>query len=226
MIETWIIPDIHGMLDKLKKCIESVDIKEGDRIIFLGDLVDRGPDSYGVVEYCIELSKKYQCIFCRGNHDALWLDYITGAYPNALMGAETLASYEVENVVPQIHMDFFKNQVLYFIDEDKNLFVHGGFNRHQLIEEQNENVLIWDRDLLMAALSYNSMKTKDEYPFKIKGYSGGQFKEIFIGHTPVQHFDSTVPINAANIWALDTGAPFKGGLLTIMNLETKEIFQA
>ena len=55
MKNIWIFGDVHGEIDKFKKCIESVDLKEGDRIISLGDLVDRGKYSFEVIEYCIEL---------------------------------------------------------------------------------------------------------------------------------------------------------------------------
>lgn len=245
MKNTWIFGDVHGEIDKFKKCIESVDLKEGDRIISLGDLVDRGKYSFEVIEYCIELQNKYECYFIRGNHDyCFWRSMVEGGY-NVLFnqgGRETLESY-IKNVNPDkqlvlkmsgystdfelndypiSHINFFNNQLNYLIDENNNCFVHGGFNRHYLVEdEKDEQVFYWDRDLLNSARSYSSMKN-NIYPFKMKN----KFKEVFVGHTPVQFFDSIIPVNYANIWDLDCGAgKYEDGTVCIMNLETKEYKQ-
>jgi serine/threonine protein phosphatase 1 len=232
MKNTWIFGDVHGCLSKLKQCIESVDIKEGDRLIGLGDYLDRGEDSYGVIEYLLKLKEKYECIFIKGNHDDCWFnDMKSGKIENGQLwkqGAlKTYQSYIDAGVNPEVHFDFFNSLVNYYIDENMNLFVHGGFNRHEFIEEQHEpTIFYWDRDLLASARSYCSMKN-NEYKFKIKGSVKGKLKEIFLGHTPTQYFDSNTPLNFANIWLLDTGAgKFKeNGLVTIMNLETKEFKQ-
>ena len=236
----YVIADIHGEYTKLVKCIESINLTREDTLIFLGDYVDRGSQSYEVIEYLIGLANKYQCIFLRGNHDDWWYDYIkTGIHPALQQGGrETLLSYILnceENYgfdrdtyqikMPDTHVQFFKNLLSYYIDEELNLFVHGGFNRHYLIEEQQSDIFWWDRDLLHQARSYSSMRNT-EYPFKIKGCKEGKFKEIFVGHTPVQYFDSTIPLNYSNIWVLDTGAgKFKDGTVTIMNVDTKEFKQ-
>ena len=225
-MSTYCFGDVHGEFDKLKKCIESVNLKGGDKLISLGDLVDRGPDSYKVIEYCIELSKQYECYFIKGNHDVCWFDYLKTGNQNVLWsqgGRETYHSYE--GIDPKVHFDFFAKQIPYYIDKDLNLFIHGGFNRHFVLESQDEDIFLWDRDLLAAARSYSSMKDI-EYPFKIKGCIDGQFKEIFLGHTPCQYFESNTPLNYANIWVLDTGAgKMKKGTVTVMNVETKEYFQ-
>ena len=85
-----------------------------------------------------------------------------------------------------------------------------------------------------------------KFKFKIQGCEKGKFKEIFVGHTPVQHLTIspkltngkegllllnqqllTTPQNYANIWVVDTGAgKYQDGLVTIMNIETKEYWQA
>jgi serine/threonine protein phosphatase 1 len=112
-------------------------------------------------------------------------------------------------------------QVLYFIDEDNNCFVHGGFNRHELMKDQSDTVFLWDRDLFLAALSYKNLSTSG-YSFKM----ANKFKNVFIGHTPTTNWNTSQPIFAANIINVDTGAGFKNGRLTIMNLETQEYFQS
>lgn len=220
-MRTFIIGDIHGHLEKLQNCLDSVDFNyQEDTLIQLGDVVDRGVDVYSCVELLLTINN---LIAIRGNHDNEWLTSLINNTDTVLYnqgGRETKQSYTRRQLDPKIHLKFFTNQLPYYINEDNNLFIHGGFNRHYLLEEQSEDQWYWDRDLFLSALSFKAMKNNSEQKFKIKD----DFKEIFIGHTPTLYWGSTVPINAANIWNLDTGCG-KGGLLTIMNLKTKEYNQ-
>lgn len=230
-MRTFVIGDIHGYFKKFKECLDEVKFDyDNDRLVQLGDVVDRGPDSFLVVE---ELLKIKNLIAIRGNHDATWRDAIIKNDPiaNALYtqgGRETYESYlkychEADDgrlVLPDSHIEFFLNtQKNYWIDEDNNLFVHGGFNRHNSIDDQEgEHVYYWDRDLWMAALSYASMKN-NEHPFKIKD----SFKKIYIGHTPTIYWGVDHPMTAANIINMDAGCG-KGGKLWILNLQTEELY--
>lgn len=232
-MKTYILGDVHGMYDKLMACLQAVNFDyENDRLISLGDLVDRGPDSFLVVE---ELLKIRNLVAIRGNHDATWRDALLKEDPlaNTLYkqgGRETYQSYlkhchetsDGRLVVPLSHFNFFVNtQINYWVDENNNCYVHGGFNRHEPIEGQLEGVLNWDRDLFMSALSYKAMKD-NTHPFRIKD----NFNHIFVGHTPTLYWGVPVPITAANITNLDTGAGKSNeALLTIMNLETREYEQ-
>lgn len=216
--------DIHGELNKLKSCLEKVNFDyDNDVLIQLGDIVDRGPDSYGCVE---ELLKIKNLIAIQGNHDEVWFNYFANDQLNHLWkegGLQTYESYKKAGKEPMVHFDFFNSQLKYYIDDERRYFVHGGFNRHHAIDEQpNATVYTWDRDLWMAALSYESMRN-NKYSFKIYGKP----KEIFIGHTPTTLWGSKIPLQAANIHNIDTGCG-KGeeGLLTIMNVETKEFWQS
>jgi len=78
--KTFIVGDIHGCLDPLKRLMDRLDWRPvKDRLIFLGDYIDRGPDPPGVVEYILELFKQSDMIECLiGNHEALFLDYLSG----------------------------------------------------------------------------------------------------------------------------------------------------
>lgn len=242
-INTWIIGDIHGEHEKLIKLLKLIKFDyENDTLIQLGDVVDRGPDSFSCVE---ELLKIKNLIAIRGNHDACWRDSFMNEEQNVLWnqgGRETWESYKphcqddlIINM-PMSHREFFvKTQVNYYINEDNDCFVHGGFDRHQLIKDQHESNFLWDRDLFMAALSFKAMK--GNYKFKNKD----KFKRIFIGHTPTVYWNATeeiskggiikrgepitIPMKAANIWNLDTGCGKGGFPLSAMNLETEEYFQ-
>lgn len=244
-MRTFIIGDIHGKHDKLLSCLQSVNFDyEKDELIQLGDVCDRGLKTYECVE---ELLKIKNLISIKGNHDACFFDGLTtGIYHLMNQGCkETIESYinaldlpdeiymkmngwqtnfDIEGM-PKTHYEFFKNQKLYYVDKNNNLFVHGGFNRHFLIDDEihnTEDVLLWDRDLIAQARSYETMNDKS-YPFKTKN----NFKEIFVGHTPVQYFTGlNRPEKFANVNLLDTGCGKGGnGVLTIMNLETKEFKQ-
>lgn len=252
-MRTFFTTDQHGCLEQLKEAISKAGITREDRIVFGGDYIDRGPDSYGVIEYCINLAKNQECIFLNGNHDDYWKNsLIDGKIAGGLMwkqGAkQTFESYFIKGIDPEIHLDFFKNLLPYFVDEELNCFVHGGFNRHAFIENQNpDDIYWWDRDLVHSARSWQMMgKEGQQYKFKIKGCQEGKFKEIFVGHTPVQYltlkpsFTSmeeglklvnhpllTTPQQYANIWVCDTGAgKYVDGKVTVMNVQTKEFFQA
>lgn len=218
-MQTFVIGDIHGELEKLKNILTQANFDyQNDQLISLGDVVDRGKNSYGVVE---ELLKIKNLVAVRGNHDDEWLNYLKTSQSSLWsQGASaTYFSYENALVKPEVHFSFFANQLPYYIDSNNNLFIHGGFNRHKLLTEQDEFVFYWDRDLFLAALSYKEMN-QTEHPFKIKQ----NFNKIYVGHTPTTYWGKTTPIEAANIINMDTGCG-KGGLLTLLNLQTNQIFQ-
>lgn len=245
-MRTFIMGDLHGEYEKLLSCLQQVNFDyENDTLIQLGDVCDRGLKTFECVE---ELLKIKNLIAIKGNHDDCWYQSIKTGNQNLLFnqgGKETLESY-IKNCesereynmkmsgystdyeyddMPISHHKFWSNQLPYYIDTDNNCFVHGGFNRHYLIEETgkthgNLSDLWWDRDLLLAARSYESMRYK-KHPFKTKN----RFKEIFVGHTPIQYFvDSNEPQKFANIWDLDTGCGKGNFPLTIMDLETKQFW--
>lgn len=83
-------------------------------------------------------------------------------------------------------------------------------------------MLYWDRTLWEMAMALNPrMSPKDPaYPKRLLIYN-----EIFIGHTPTTRMGITIPMNAANVWNIDTGAAYKGPV-TVMNVETKEFWQS
>jgi serine/threonine protein phosphatase 1 len=239
MSKNYVMGDIHGEYDKLMRCLESVNFSDSDTLIQLGDVVDRGKNSYECVEALLQINN---LISIKGNHDdCFYKGLLSGtqglfsqgaretcmSYIRALDIGDRVTPYDlVLEHIPVKHYEFFKNQLLYHVDSENRVFVHGGFNRHYHITDliyNNANNLMWDRDLIYSVKTYSTMKESDKkiYPFKTKD----DFKEIFLGHTPVQHLEKTDnPLNYYKIWLLDTGSG-KGGLLTIMNLESKKYKQ-
>ena len=73
MSQRWIIPDIHGCLKTLKVLLENqLKITKNDKVYFLGDYIDRGPDGKGVLDYLMRLKEEEYDIYCiKGNHEDL-----------------------------------------------------------------------------------------------------------------------------------------------------------
>ncbi len=225
--KTFCVGDIHGNYLALCQVLERSNFNEKeDTLIFLGDVCD----GYNQVYECVEeLLSIPNLIAIRGNHDDWFDQYIkTGTHGSQWQqGAKaTQESYGTRSfMIPETHEKFFHNMLNYYIDDQNRCFVHGGFNRHEFINDQfAEYIYYWDRDLWMSALSAEarSEEHKKQYPFKIKN----KFKEVFIGHTATTSWKKTEPMKACNIWNLDTGCGWSNGRLTMMNVDTHKYVQS
>lgn len=228
MSRILVIGDIHGGLRALHQIIERAKVSKEDTLIFLGDYVDGWSESPQVIDYLIELNKKNKCIFIRGNHDDLLLQWLSVSKDNLEWykhgGEATVLAYtNVSAATKQIHVDFLKALQDYHLDEQNRLFIHAGFtNMNGIHYEFFPKMFYWDRTLWETALSLDEAIPKDSlyYPKRLT-----LFNEIYIGHTPVTKINETVPIKKACVWNIDTGAAFKGPL-TILDVETKEFWQS
>lgn len=225
MSKIFAMGDIHGAHKAMQQCLERSGFdKEKDTLIQLGDVADGWSEVYECVE---ELLSIPNLIAIKGNHDDWFNEYLLyGVHPVGFMqgGSGTRDSYNKHlgiGNVPQSHIDFFNKQHLYYIDDNRNMFVHGGFNRHYTFEGQPRHYFYWDRDLWMQALSYGSMTgiNSKKGQFKIKE----PVNEIFIGHTATLNWNTDSYMKAANIYNVDCGAGFNGRLC-MLNVETKEAF--
>ena len=201
-MSTYAIGDIHGCLKELRGIVETLRSKEDfqpdDTLVFVGDYVDRGPDSKGVIDYLTELNQNQRCVFLMGNHEDMmlwWLKVEHGRhrislalktqfaeswFPNG--GLQTLESYginfrnhmihldEVLQAIPENHIEFLKGLQHYYID-GSNLYVHAGVNWQGLVAETPEEAVeaSSDEDLLW-----------DRSAFK----EPNSFGTIIYGHTP------------------------------------------
>lgn len=228
MSKILVIGDIHGALKALKQVLKRAEITKQDTLIFLGDYVDGWSDSAALVSFLIELKKKHKCVFIRGNHDQLSYTWLTEKTYNPDWikhgGRATIESYaKLSEEEIDRHLQFYKNLLNYYVDKDNRLFLHAGFtNLHGPDQEYFSKLLYWDRTLWETALSLDpSLKKTDlTYPKRLL-----LFHEIYIGHTPVTRINKTIPVQAACVWNLDTGAAFKGPL-TIMDINSKEYWQS
>ena len=214
MSDLYAIGDVHGHLSVLEELFFSIPFKEKDEIIFVGDYIDRGPNSSGVVDFLIDRKKKFsKMIFLRGNHEDMFLDFFQGTnryqenFFKEKVGVETLKSYGHTPEEPFFlsieHQNFY--QELLFLYETKNfLFVHAGFRPGIPISEQESSDMVWIREDFIGA----------KYNFG---------KPVVFGHSPMYEILDELPI----LLGIDTGLVF-GGKLTCVKLrecEIEEIFQ-
>jgi serine/threonine protein phosphatase 1 len=230
-MRTLVIGDIHGGLLALEQVILKAKVSSTDTLIFLGDYVDGWSQSPQVIDFLMALQKKQNCIFIKGNHDELLLDYFTNEGENIDMkmwyihgGEATIEAYKKYDTDGiEKHIEFLKNLLNYHIDAKNRLFIHAGFtNAKGVSYEYFPRMYYWDRTLWETALSLDANLKPNHYlyPKRFLNYS-----EIFIGHTPLTQINETKPMNRGNVWNLDTGAAFYGPL-TIMDIDTKEFWQS
>lgn len=225
---TLAIGDIHGGLKALIQVLEEAKVTEEDKLIFLGDYVDGWSGSAQVIQYLIDLSKQNECIFIKGNHDAWCEEWLASGFVNEVWfqhgGKETIDSYtDFSEDEKKIHLSFFEAMDMYHIDAQKRLFVHAGFtSMHGVEKEYNIQIFYFDRTLWEMALTMDKriQKHSELYPKRLKHYS-----EIYIGHTPTINYKQSKPMNAINVWNIDTGAAFTGRL-SVMDIDTKDVFQS
>lgn len=213
-MSVFAIGDIHGNIKSLKECLtfSSFDY-ENDFLYILGDVCD----GFFSTRTCVdELLKINHRVVIRGNHDEWFMNWFTHGVELPVWtsqgGLATLGSYgfKRENV-PQSHKEFFNNSVYYYVDDQRRLFVHGGYRAYigKTAETEEPFHLMWDRQLIEYAR---------EHPIK-------DYTHVFVGHTTTQLYKYYVPLKANNLTMLDTGGGWNGRL-TIMNVDTFEYWQS
>jgi serine/threonine protein phosphatase 1 len=211
------IGDIHGCSDQLRELVESViGIQKQDRIVFLGDYIDRGRASRAVVDYIMNLQhNEYNVIPLIGNHEWMLLeayesdDHLMNWIFNG--GSHTLESFEI-NALSELskeYIDFFRNLRYYYLFKNY-IFVHAGFN--DLISDPFD-----DR--------YDMIWTRRE------SYSNPVFSDKIIihGHTPLTLESCRKLIDEKNrVINIDTGCVYADitgyGHLTAIELFSMELF--
>jgi serine/threonine protein phosphatase 1 len=198
----YVIGDIHGELEKLKTMLDFIHgkIKEPSVVCFLGDYVDRGPDSYGVVELLSNLknTELVEYKFLMGNHEDMLIAYEVDkdmGYWSGQVRKETILSYVNSGnyPMPKKHLNFYLNLDKFYkhkIAGDEIICVHAGIDPALPLSEQNEATFLWERDFV----GYRGQFYKPEY-------------YVVHGHTP-----SGRVIHCPRQLGIDTGAVFGGPL--------------
>ncbi|MEO1022560.1 MAG: metallophosphoesterase family protein [Bacteroidota bacterium] len=212
------IGDIHGCAQTLSALLTQLSNQcaAGTRYVFLGDYVDRGPDSKSVIDLLLEFSESYSCTFLEGNHEWMMTRALKeGNWDRWLTygGKQTLESYGAhpQNAIariPDTHMEFLMSLERVSATPDF-VFVHGGLNPSLSIEENlgsetELNRALWQREHIEADVSHWE-------------------RAVVFGHTPVID-----PILEPNKIGIDTGCvyPERGmGTLTAIVLPDNQIIQ-
>ncbi len=143
------IGDIHGCLTALQVLERELGFSDGDTIITLGDYVDRGPDSRGVIEFLLRLRKRCRLVALRGNHEIMMLrardDHSSLLNWIACGGDATLDSYGAAGFedVPGAHWDFLASTVRYY-ETEHDFFVHANVDPDLPLEDQPDTDLFWE----------------------------------------------------------------------------------
>lgn len=204
---TYVIADLHGKFAALQAILNRIlPLREQDRLIFLGDYIDRGDQSPEIIDKLIELKNNFgnRVIFLMGNHEWMLLSllgeldiYVDIANVDGVWlhngGRETIQSYERyltnKNINPRIrgryipnippsHIEFLSKLKLYYEDSDY-IFVHAGCDPNMNLDEQSANLLLWDRSL------FNFCKESFE---KERGFSLNWEKTVVCGHNCIGPF--------------------------------------
>ena len=208
---TFAIGDVHGCLGELKALVARIQPTSQDRLIFLGDLVNRGPDSAGVIRYVRQLRNR-RCLM--GNHERRLLAYRrTG-------DASILKSYDVatiESLEPE-DWDFIDNFDLFLeVPRAQAVFVHGGFLPWLPWYQQPEAVMLNLQVVEPATRLWGKRTDMTDSPSWQNFWEGPPF--VICGHTPrLEVFRRP--------WSMciDTACVY-GGKLTACNVNTLELIQ-
>jgi serine/threonine protein phosphatase 1 len=221
-MRTLVVGDIHGKLDHLNLLLEKMEYRAGeDRLILIGDLVDRGENSRGVVARAIELKREApnKVIVLRGNHEAMMLAALSHPeseqaelwYYNG--GIETLQSYmdeEGECDVPEEHWDFLASLPTWYEDEHA-IYVHAS------LPEGDDGEFLHPSEAPESPEIYWSRNRR----FFLE-YSG---KTVIFGHT----ITGMVFGERGEVWlrdsliCVDTGA-YLTGVLSAVELPSRRVF--
>lgn len=204
------IGDVHGCDTELRLLLNRLPLDANSTIIFLGDLIDRGPNSKGVVDTVIELSQSLKVLCLRGNHEEMMLAFLDKPQSEKAGmfiyngGGATLASYGHDDgtyTIPPDHIKFYRAMKIYH-ETEKYFFVHAGVPEISLddinISKHTEEML-WIRE-----------------PFLSSDFEWS--KMIVHGHTPVRQVE--MKRHRIN---LDTGCVYDCKL-TAMSFPSKEIY--
>jgi serine/threonine protein phosphatase 1 len=205
----YAIGDVHGCAEELRALIQKLPLRRDSLVVFLGDYIDRGPDSRGVVDTILDLQQYCRVVCLLGNHELMLREFLDGSDPRRVArfiyngGSATLSSYADHDgvfVMPEEHREFYENLPYHHI-EGEHCFVHAGLPA--AVEE------------IDIALHGEEMVWMRHRP----GMPEPNYSKIIVhGHSAIPEID--VQPRRIN---LDTACVY-GRRLTGMELNTREVF--
>jgi serine/threonine protein phosphatase 1 len=212
-MRTLAIGDIHGCSGMLDDLIRAVQPTRADQLIFLGDYVDRGPDSKGVIDRVLALRQQLNVVCLRGNHELMMgrarRDKSEYKMWHAVGGRQALDSYGKPGRagtladVPSDHWQFLEEMCLDYHETDRHIFVHAGVASDLPLDEQDEMWLFWE------------FLNPDCPPSHASG------KTVICGHTSQK---SGEILDCESAICIDTYA-YGGGWLTCLDVDARRYWQ-
>jgi serine/threonine protein phosphatase 1 len=207
---TIAVGDIHGCSAALDALLHAIGSRPEDTIVTLGDYINRGPDSRGVLDRLIDLGRRCHLVPLLGNHDQMLLDVRTGRYPIYWLldigGTTTLDSYGPGrdlSLIPDEHFEFLEGCLDYF-ETATHIFVHANYFPDISMAEQEVGMLRWE-----------SLRETTPGPHE----SG---KTVIVGHTSQKTGEI---LDLGHLVCIDTYC-HGGGWLTALDVLTGEVWRA
>jgi serine/threonine protein phosphatase 1 len=206
---TVAIGDIHGCAAALAELLKWIDPDPEDTLVFLGDYVDRGPDSKDVIEQVLALEDRCRVVPLLGNHEEMLLSAFEDLGEQAFWlcngGATTLTSYGADAQladVPDSHLDFLR-QCLEYHETDTHLFLHANYVENKPVDSQD-----------MYARRWESLHARTPGP-----HCSG--KTVIVGHSAQR---SGEVLDLGYLKCIDTCC-YGGGWLTALDVGSDELWQ-
>lgn len=207
---TIAIGDIHGCSAALDAVLEAIRPRPEDRIVTLGDYINRGPDSRGVIERLIQLNERCRLVPLLGNHEEMLLKARVGRYPFKFFldvgGDATLDSYGSDrdlDLIPDEHFEFLRSCLNYY-ETDTHIFVHANYFSNIPMDEQGAMMLRWESIRGMPPSMHDSGKI------------------VIVGHTSQKNGEI---LDLGHVKCIDTYC-YGGGWLTALDVQTEDVWQA
>ncbi len=215
-----VFADVHGMFWMLQQALERAKYDPAsDRLIFLGDVFDRGPD----IKKSVEFLMSTESIICiRGNHDQSTLDWLlSGDMRNGDLnywlyeGGYATVQSAPDDETKHFYTDYINRTQPYFLDKNR-LYVHGGLPTGKELNACEPSALMWDRTMVQTAYRESIFNT-DVTPYDM----------VFCGHTPTLFIGpgTHLPTRYSNVFMCDTGA-FYGNRMSVIDPDTLEFWQS
>jgi serine/threonine protein phosphatase 1 len=212
----FVVGDIHGCARELEALLAALPLARGDTLAFIGDYIDRGPESRAVVDMLLGLRGRddVTTVFLKGNHEDMCLAHLgrRGQWGEAWRmngGVTTLRSYGVPSQLagpeaaahfPAAHLEFFESLRFSFL-ADPFLLVHAGIRPARPLDEQDTEDLLWIREEFIMS--------PHNLPYT-----------VVFGHTPQRQVLVDLPYKIG----IDTGCVY-GGRLTAVEPNEGLLFQ-
>jgi hypothetical protein len=222
---TVIISDIHGCLEEFEELLAKLEYhREKDRLIIAGDLIDRGPNSPGVVRKIRELNLESIC----GNHDAKFLKWFRNQGTNQeqfYSGKDYYCQFSDADINYLAQMPYYLK-----LPEHNAIVIHAGLRAYLPIEKQDRQDLLYlrycDSDHKFVSLKKIAKLGKEEADAHFWTEFGPFGCDVVYGHNvnSMENIRIDKYEDGTSCFGIDTGCCF-GGRLTALVLDTKEVIQ-